>query len=201
VPNASDEPPAATAEQPLPPGYPWLRPRSQVLVKPDLLPAVAILVLVAVLGLVVGWLWSRLAPPQQMRVLPERQVPLPIESYHRFDDLGIFVLLCLGAGLFTGLGVWLLRERRGPVLMVAAVLGSLAAAWLATKVGLTLAQARYPQPDAPTIGDVVAKAPVLESLWAIVAWPLTAALAYGVMSAWNSLDDLGRRPVWPVSSG
>ncbi|MFL6143474.1 MAG: DUF2567 domain-containing protein [Labedaea sp.] len=201
MPNASDEPPTATAEQLLPPGYPWPRPRSRVLVKPDLLPAAAILVLVAVLGLAVGWLWSRLAPPQQVRVLPDRQVPLPIESYHRFDDLGIFVFLCLGAGLCTGLGVWLLRERRGPVLLVAAVLGSLAAAWLAAKVGLALAHARYPQPQAPKLGDVVAKAPVLESWWAIVAWPLTAALVYGVMSAWNGLDDLGRRPVWPVSSG
>jgi Protein of unknown function (DUF2567) len=164
-----------------------------VRVKPDLLPSVSVLSLVALLGLVVGWLWSRLAPPQRMRVLPDRRVPLPVESYHRFDDLGLFVLLCLGAGLCTGLALWLLRARRGPVVLVAAVLGSFAAAWLATRVGISWAQDHYPLPAAPNLGDVVSQAPQLESVWGILAWPLATALAYGVLSAWNGTDDLGRR--------
>jgi hypothetical protein len=102
-------------------------------------------------------------------------------------------LLCLGAGLATGLGVWLLRERRGPVIMVAAVLGAVVAGWLAMRIGVSWAGGRYTVSGAPKVGDVVSKAPALESGWAIVAWPLTTALAYGVLSAWNGMDDLGRR--------
>jgi hypothetical protein len=128
-----------------------------------------------------------------MRVLADRQVPLPVESYHRFDDLVLFVLLALGAGLFTGFGAWLLRERRGPIMMIAAVAGSALAAWLAVRVGLSWAEGRYVITGAPNVGDVVSIAPQLESAWAILAWPLTTALAYGILSAWNGDDDLGRR--------
>jgi xanthosine utilization system XapX-like protein len=174
--------------------YPWHSPpRSKVILKADLIPAVSVLSFVALLGMAVGWIWSRLAPPQRMRILANGQVPLPVESYHRFDDLAVFVLLSLGAGLFTGFGVWLLRERRGPVIMVAAVLGSVAAAWLATKVGVSWAGSHFAVSGAPKVGDVVSKSPELESSWAILAWPLTTALAYGVLSAWNGMDDLGRR--------
>jgi predicted DNA repair protein MutK len=41
--------------------------------------------------------------------------------------------------------------------------------------------------------DVVEQAPQLESAWVLVAWPLLTALVYGVLAAWNAMDDLGRR--------
>jgi len=127
-----------------------------------------------------------------MRVLPDRQVPLPVESYHRFDDVVLFVLLCLGAGLVTGLAVWLLRRWRGPVIMIAAVLGSVAATVVARQFGLVLAQARFEVPAQPKVGDVVSAVPGLETWWILLAWPLTTALAYGVLAAWNGADDLDR---------
>jgi hypothetical protein len=197
--NDSDEPPgesasAVTTTEAHPPWpYSWPGRRPTVVLKADLLPAVSVVSFVALLGLAVGWIWSRIAPPQRVRVLANQQVPLPVESYHRFDDLALFVLLSLGAGLFTGLGVWLLRERRGPVIMVAAVLGSVVAAWLAAKVGVSWAGSHYALSGAPKVGDVVSQAPQLESAWGILAWPLTTALAYGILSAWNGRDDLGRR--------
>jgi Protein of unknown function (DUF2567) len=197
VPNASDEPTGsasavATAE-PTPWPYPWHRPPARVVIKADLMPAVSLLFAIPLLGMVVAWLWSRLAPPQRMRVLSDRTVPLPVESYHRFDDLALFLVLGLGAGLVTGLGVWFLRARRGPVIMVAAVLGSAGAAWLAMRMGVGWAEGRFPVPASPAAGEVILKAPVLESAWGIVAWPLTTALVYGVLAAWNGMDDLGRR--------
>jgi len=41
--------------------------------------------------------------------------------------------------------------------------------------------------------DTLLVAPALETWWGILAWPLAAALAYGCCTAWNGLDDLGRR--------
>jgi hypothetical protein len=196
VPNASDEPTAsavATAQEPPPPAYPWLRPPAKVVVKPDLLPAVSLLFLVATAGMGIGWLWSRLAPPQRMTFVDGGTVPLPVESYHRFDDLAVFTVLCLGIGVVTGVGAWFLRERRGPVIMIAVVLGSAIGAWLAIKVGVGWAEGRFPVPGTPKLGDVFAQAPRIESQWAILCWPLTAALAYGALAAWNGRDDLGRR--------
>lgn len=195
MPNASEEPTAsavATAEEP-PLLYAWLRPPAKVVIKADLLPALTLLGLIPLLGMGVGWLWVRLAPPQRMTFVDSGPVTLPVESYHRFDDLAVYSVLCLGIGVVTGVGAWFLRERRGPVIMIAVVLGSAIGAWLAIKVGVAWAEGRYPIPGTPRIGEVFDKAPRIESQWAILTWPLTAALAYGALAAWNGRDDLGRR--------
>ncbi|SDC28935.1 Protein of unknown function [Actinokineospora iranica] len=178
-----------------PPDYlPWSHKPAPVVVKRDLLPAVSVLSTISLFGFAVGWLWSRLAPGQLVQVVEDGGLaPLRTESYHRFDDLVLFLLLGLAAGVVTGVAVWLLRERRGPVMMVAAVLGSGLAAWLAAQTGVSWAEARFVVVGAPALGDVVTLAPRLESGWGIVAWPLGTAFAYGVAAAWNGRDDLGRR--------
>ncbi|MFI9385512.1 DUF2567 domain-containing protein [Kutzneria sp. NPDC052558] len=167
--------------------------RPRVVVKRDLLPAVSVLSTVALTGLLVGWLWSILAPAQRVILVDGQQIPLLDESYHRFDDLILFVLLGLGMGLVVGGLVWLLRERRGPVIMIAAVLGSALGAWLAMKVGVSWAGGHYALAGTPANRTVFDQAPVLESSWVILAQPLATALAYGTMTAWNGMDDLGRR--------
>lgn len=170
------------------------RYRPRVVVKADLLPAVSVLSTVALLGLPIGWLWSRLAPPERVRVLADNQlVPLQLESWHRFDDLAIFLLLGLAAGLFAGVAVWLLRARRGPVILLAAVAGSLLAGWLGLRMGSAFAESLYAVTVPPSLGDVVEQAPRLESGWALVAAPLATAIVYGLVAAWNGNDDLGRR--------
>ncbi|OLF04384.1 hypothetical protein BLA60_41070 [Actinophytocola xinjiangensis] len=188
-----------------PPGYPayfyqWYPPRPRVVVRADLLPAVSVLATVSMLGFLVGWLWSLLAPATR-RVIGRDGEDLPLsaltanqaESYHRGDALVIFLLLGLAAGLCTGLAVWFLRGRRGPVVMIAAVLGSGLGGWLAVLLGESWAAGRYPLPAKVEVLDVIRLAPVVDSQWVLLAWPLTTALMYGVMAAWNSMDDLGRR--------
>jgi hypothetical protein len=177
-----------------PTAYAWHPPAPRVVVKADLLPAVSILSTVSLLGLAVGWLWSLLAPAQRKLIYPDGQAyPLTDESYHRFDDLVVFMFLCLAAGVVTGVGTWYLRERRGPVVLLAAVIGSAVGGWLATSVGTAWAEGRWPAPTSVEPGDVVTVAPMLESGWALIAWPLMTALAYGVLAAMNGMDDLGRR--------
>jgi hypothetical protein len=167
----------------------------RVVVRADLLPAFSVASLISLLGLPLGWLWAQLAPPQRMRVVTRdhQMAPLTSESWHRFDDLAIFLLLGLVAGLLVGVVVWLLRARRGPVMLVGATLGSLVGAWLAMRMGSAFAEARFALPAELRLGQVVERAPMLESDWALLAQPLTTAFAYGVLAAWNARDDLGRR--------
>ncbi|MFD9891898.1 DUF2567 domain-containing protein [Amycolatopsis sp. NPDC058986] len=171
------------------------RERPKVVVKADLLPAVSVLSTAGLLGIPLGWLWSRIAPPERLRVVTSdgQLVPLEMESWHRFDDLAIYGFLALGIGLLIGVVTWLLRERRGPVVLIAAVGGAALAAWLGMQMGVAFGNARFEVTAAPALGSVVEQAPKLESGWVVLAAPLATALVYALLTAWNGRDDLGRR--------
>jgi hypothetical protein len=146
------------------------------------------------LGFPAGWIWAHLAPAQNQIILPDgKPFPVGLESYHRLDALMVFVMIGLGFGLVTGIGMWLLRQRRGPVIMLAGTLGALGAAWSAQTFGTGFVKGLYPLPANLKVNDVVQLAPSLETWWGLLAWPLATALAYGCCAAWNGLDDLGRR--------
>ncbi|MGH4025274.1 MAG: DUF2567 domain-containing protein [Pseudonocardiaceae bacterium] len=181
------------------PDSPAPLPRPRVVIRADLLPALGVLCVVAVLGLPLGWLWSRLAPVEIASVVAVPGTgelglaPMLGQSEHRFDGMATFVLFGLAAGVLTGVALWLVRSLRGPVVLVGAVLGSLAAAWFAMRIGLWLAGMRYPLGDL-RLGDVVARAPVLASAWVIVAQPFGVAVAYSLAVSWHGSEDLGRSP-------
>ncbi|HEX3785796.1 MAG TPA: DUF2567 domain-containing protein [Pseudonocardiaceae bacterium] len=176
--------------------WPWApvvrRPR--VVVKADLLPALSLALLLAVFGLPLGWIWSRIAPPQRVGVSSDGQVlPLVDETYHVFDDIAVYLLMGLAFGIVAGVAVWLLRERRGPTVMFAAVLGAVGAGWLMTKTGVSFAAGQYTVPASLKIGTLFDIAPQLDTSWILLAPPLGVALAYLVLSAWSGTEDLGRR--------
>lgn len=171
-------------------------PHPRVVVRADLRPALLTLAAVAVLGVPLGWVWSRLAPPEVVRVARDGGlVPLLGESEHRFDALGVFLLLGFAAGVLTGVAAWMLRRRRGPVLLVGAVAGSLAGAWVAMRTGEALAAGHYADALLATAaGGTAARPPVLESAWAVLAAPFAVALSYSALVACNRADDLDRGP-------
>lgn len=170
----------------------YVRPR--VVIKADLLPAISVVSLVALLGVPLGWVWSRLAPGTRMRILPGgERAPLPMESWHRFTDLAVFMLLGLAAGIVVGVAVWLLRARRGPVMLFGVVVGSALSAVFAMRMGIAFANSLYAVGEAPAVGDVVSEAPELTTGWILLAQPLAAAFSYGILAVWNGRDDLGRR--------
>ncbi|QRP44193.1 DUF2567 domain-containing protein [Amycolatopsis sp. FDAARGOS 1241] len=175
--------------------FPPHRVRPTVVVKADLLPAISVLSTAGLLGIPLGWLWSLMAPPQRERVVTAdgQRVPLELESWHRFDDLAIYGLLALATGLVIGIVVWLLRERRGPVVFLAAAGGAALAGWLGTQVGVAFVNAKYAIDTPPALGAVIAEAPRLESGWIWLAAPLMTALVYALLTAWNGREDLGRR--------
>lgn len=172
----------------------WHR-RPRVVVKADLLPAVSVLSFVALAGVPVGWIWSMLAPPTRMLIVAGKKVPvaLPMEDAHTFDGISLHLVLGLAVGAVLGATVWLLRQRRGPVVMFAAVIGSLLAGWLALTIGDSIANSFYPTPSATQPGQTVVVAPAAENLLPVVAWGLGTSLAYGVLAVWNGMSDLGRR--------
>lgn len=167
----------------------------KVVVKADLLPALSALSLVALLGFPLAWLWSRLALPRE-GVLAETGAPEPlmlVESYHQFDALAIFMLLGFAAGVLIAAGLWMVRGRRGPVVLIAGVLGSLVAGWLGFRLGPAFAAGRYPMPAEGAVGELVTMPPELGVAWVVLAAPLAVALTYGLLATWNGMDDLGRR--------
>ncbi len=198
MPEGPSEPPGTRAEPA------WISPEAaedaprrdvpRPIVKADLLPAASTLSLIAMLGLPLGWGWSRLAPPKQSTVSGDGDlVSVLVESYHQFDALGIFLLLSFGTGVVTAVALWMLRNRRGPVFLIAGVLGSALAAWLGSTLGTSFAEALYPVPNPPPGGGLVTVAPEVGTPWAVLAQPLAVALIYGLAASWNGLDDLGRR--------
>jgi len=79
--------------------------------------------------------------------------------------------------------------KRGPLLLVAAVLGSVISAWLAMNTGLWLVAASYP--DLASTGAPFPRPPVLESAWVLVGQPFAVAVAFCITTAWNRSEDLG----------
>ncbi|WP_051310225.1 DUF2567 domain-containing protein [Thermocrispum agreste] len=170
------------------------RERARVVVKADLLPAVSVLSTFGLLGIPLGWLWAQVAPPQRAQVHPDgKPHPIDIEAWHVFDAVVIFALLAGACGVVIGAGTWMLRERRGPVAMAAAVLGAQVAGWLGTLMGGVFLGDRYTLTEPPEVGQIVDIAPQITTDWVLICAPFTAALTYGFLAAWNGRDDLGRR--------
>lgn len=171
------------------------RRHSPVVSRADLFGSISLASLIPLIAAPLGWLWSRLAPAQLSVVKEDLSLAaLPIESQHRFDDLATFVLLGAVVGLLFGVATWLMRGRRGPLTVVGLAAGSLLAAWLAIRMGVSFAQARNVPPPTPLApGDLIAVAPRIESNWVVIVQPLFAVLAYGIAAAANGLEDLGRR--------
>ena len=145
----------------------------------------------AVVGVALGWIWSVIAPPERVARTSAGQIlPLVDESYHRFDDLAVFLLMGLAAGLVTAVVLWRLPVRRGPGVLLIAAMGSLLAAWLAAGTGVLFAAGHYPVPKAPGVGVPFDQPPRLESWWVLVGQPLAMAATYGALAAWNGRDDL-----------
>lgn len=194
-------------EGPVVPDSPFLpqalaRPRPRVVVRADLRPALLAAVVIAVLGAPVGWVWSRLAPPQESLLGEQGQlVPLTLASYHQFDALAIYLLLGFATGILTAAALWAVRSRRGPVMLLAGVAGSLLAAWLGSWLGPQFAQLAYPGPEEVPAGQLFQLAPALDSGLAVLGQPLGTALGYGLAASWNGLDDLGRPASGPQRPG
>lgn len=96
--------------------------------------------------------------------------------------------------MLAGVAVWMLWDSRGPMVLLGAIAGSVIEGWLAMQLGEVLAAGAYGNVTlAAAPGHTVARPPVLESSWVLLAAPFTLALTYSALVAWNSSDDLHRQ--------
>ncbi|WP_327041519.1 DUF2567 domain-containing protein [Micromonospora ureilytica] len=98
----------------------------------------------AALGVPLGLLWAALAPDTPVLKTAEGAIYAEPQPEQPIAADGWFSLLGLAFGLIVALALWLvLRRRRGPVGLLAAVLGTLVAAPVAWQVGRRIGLATF----------------------------------------------------------
>ncbi|MGC4864298.1 DUF2567 domain-containing protein [Micromonospora sp. DT53] len=98
----------------------------------------------AALGVPLGLLWAALAPDTPVLKTAEGAIYAEPQPEQPIAADGWFSLLGLAFGLLVALALWwVLRRRRGPVGLLAAVLGTLAAAPVAWQVGRRVGLATF----------------------------------------------------------
>jgi hypothetical protein len=98
----------------------------------------------AVLGAPLGLLWAAFAPDTPVLKTAEGAIYAEPQPEQPIAADGWFSLLGLAFGVLAALALWfLLRRRRGPVGLVGAVLGTLAAAPVAWQVGRRVGLATF----------------------------------------------------------
>ncbi|WP_433262694.1 DUF2567 domain-containing protein [Micromonospora vinacea] len=98
----------------------------------------------AALGVPLGLLWAALAPDTPVLKTAEGAIYAEPQPEQPIAADGWFSLLGLAFGLLVALALWfVLRRRRGPVGLLAAVLGALVAAPVAWQVGRRIGLATF----------------------------------------------------------
>jgi hypothetical protein len=170
----------------------------------------AVVVGFAVVGVVVGVVWTLLTPPVHGAVALNKTghrvyVYLGNEADHFFVSAVMMVGLLIGVAVVAAVLVWQWRAHRGPAMVIGLILGGLAAAGAATGVGAGLARLRYGAVDiagAPVSPQhrvhYVIEAPTvffghtpLQVIATLVLPAAAATLTYATMVAASASDDLG----------
>jgi Protein of unknown function (DUF2567) len=175
--------------------------------------ALIVVVGLTVAGVLVGAVWSWLAPPIHGVVALTRdgervRAHLGNEADHFFTSAFIMVGLLAVVGVVAAVLVWQWRAHRGPVLAAALAVGSAIAAGAAAGVGAPLVHWRYGTIDVATAPvtpehrvHYVTEAPAVFfghaplQIAATVLFPAAAAaLVYALIAVSTARDDLG---AWP----
>ncbi len=159
----------------------------------------------ALVGALGGVVWGLLAPGRT-QVVGDGGTLLTVDltGNHVFDAVAIFVWISVAVGVIAGAAAWTWRSMRGPLTVVAVVLGSLLGAWFAAGLGALIARSRYTMPDAAALASMVGKVvvqPPTITLWvALVAQALAACFVYLVATLLAPDADLGARPRVPSAA-
>lgn len=173
-----------------------------------------VIIVLALVGVLVGALWSFVAPAVNGVVVLSRDgserahLYLGNDGDHFFTSAAMLMGMLSVIGVVSAVAMWQWRAQRGPAMVLAGLIGSVAAAVTATAVGAGLVRLRYGAVDvanAPvTQADrfhYVTEAPAvfLSHHPLVIAATLLAGAAvwcavYLVFTAATSRDDLGGQP-------
>jgi MFS family permease len=173
----------------------------------------------AAAGVLIGVLWTCIAPPIHGVVALTRdgerlQAYLGPESDHFFVAAALMLGLLGVVAVIAAALAWQWRAHRGPQMVAALLIGLVAAAALSMLVGALLVHQRYDVVDiesAPVTPDdrvyYFAEAPpvffghtVLQITASLLLPAAAAALVYGLCAAASARDDLGGYPPMVVTA-
>lgn len=155
------------------------RPRRE-----DLLTLAVTIGVTVLLGAPVGLGWSALAPHAHVRV------EVGVEPYITDATTEVFIAgdgwfigLTLLVGVGCGVLAWLLARRSGPFVVLGLAVGGLAAAYVASRVGVRIGQdalraAVSSGRQGTYVGNIA-----LQAKAALVVWPLGAVAAFATLVA------------------
>ena len=179
-----------------PTGFPWpvpVRPSRRPW-RRTLLVCSATTLVIAAAGVPLGLLWSWLSPSVPVAGAGQGGVVVTDPAPEQFVAAdGWFSLLGLGFGAISAVAAWLLLWRhRGPALLLAAVLGTSAAAPVAWQVGRQLGLAGYERwRDAAAAGDTFSRPPDLHAHGALLVPAFAAVILCTLLAGWSNDPDLG----------
>nr|WP_309244379.1 DUF2567 domain-containing protein [Micromonospora parastrephiae] len=163
----------------------------------------------AVLGAPLGLLWTVLAPDTPVLKTAEGAIYAEPQPEQPIAADGWFSLLGLAFGVLAALVLWfVLRRRRGPVGLLAAVLGALAAAPVAWQVGRRVGLATFDRLlDTAPAGQAFTKPADLRAGgvdWLLGVLPVPhgnlllpafgAAVTYTLLAGWSRWPSLRPEP-------
>ncbi|MFI5957145.1 hypothetical protein [Cryptosporangium sp. NPDC051539] len=157
----------------------------------DALVAVLLAIVVAASGAANGVLWALIGP--HVPVLMTANGPILAEYYGEssFGAQATYGGLALAAGLLLGPLAYLVRRRRGPIVLLGLALGCLAAGYVSWKTGTWWGRDEYDsllQHAAP--GRQFPMPVELNAKGLLFLEPLLAVLGYVVVAAWSRYPDL-----------
>lgn len=158
--------------------------------RPDLHAAGALMLGLAGIGTLLGFVWSVWSGPQQRAyvIAPGQLYPYDeIETMAGADSRYLLITACVG--LLAAIGVWAYRPRlRGPATALALGAGGLGGAALTWWVGYLSGGGTY----SGRPGQTIAHLPLTLHMHGLLfVEPALAVLVYGVLVAFAARDDLG----------
>lgn len=171
----------------------------------DAVAPVALAVVVAAFGPVLGWIWAAVAPRIEIIKTDGGFLYAHEEPEEAIAADGWFAILGAAAGLVFAVLAWVvLRRYRGVGVLLALVVGSLAAAVLAWRVGDTIGYAEFARarevaaegahlyaPLGLRITDVTGDGlGLLQPTGVVAVQALVAAFVYTVLAGFSSYPDL-----------
>lgn len=157
----------------------------------ELVAAGALLVGLAVIGVLAGFGWEQISPRVTYTIVARGQGAADEVSEAAFGAEGWFVLIGLAIGAVAGVAVWFVRRARGPLVLLALGGAALLGAYIAYRVGLGLDTPPTKADTARLFGQVGARLQTplrLRAKVTMLAEPAAAVVAYMVClgaSSWE----------------